>query len=230
MTVRNLQLDGVLFDLDGTLVDTAPGLAAALNSLCQLKGRAPPDYTAVRPIVSQGGAALIALAFADCDSAEREQLRREFLDIYARLLNEQPGASPLFAGMAGLLDNIEARGWRWGIVTNKPLWLSEPLLAAIGLDRRSACLVCGDQVQQPKPAPEALLLACEQLGCAPARAVYIGDAQRDIAAGQAAGLYTLAAAYGYLARDEDPTDWGADAIVSSVADIDAWLQTHAHGG
>lgn len=227
MSTTLLPLDAVLFDLDGTLVDTAPALAAALNSLRRRQGRPPLEYDQIRPVVSHGGAALITLAFADVSDAARAALRQEFLELYARRLGEQPQESPLFPGMAALLDDIRQRGWRWGIVTNKPLWLTEPLLQALALDGLCDGLVCGDQVSRGKPDPEGLLLACRQLGCQPQRALYIGDARRDIEAGRAAGLYTMAAGYGYLASAEDPTDWGADAIVTTVAGIGDWLQTHA---
>ena len=128
--------------------------------------------------------------------------------------------------MARLLDYIEARGWRWGIVTNKPGWLTRPLLAAMALDRRIDCLVCGDMVAHPKPDPEPLQVACGQLDCPPAQALYIGDARRDIEAGRAAGLHTLVAGYGYIAGDEDPTGWQADAIVTTVSGIRDWLDKH----
>lgn len=222
-----LQLDSILFDLDGTLVDTAPGLAAALNRLRQIKGRPALDYEQIRPLVSHGGAALVALAFTDADAAGRELLRAEFLDLYARRLRDEPQESALFPGMAALLDEIEQSGRRWGIVTNKPTWLSKPLLATMQLDQRYGCLVCGDEVSNPKPDPEALLLACERLDCIPRQTLYIGDARRDIDAGRAAGMTTIAAGYGYLLATESPADWGADAIAGNVAAIASWLKEHA---
>lgn len=224
----SMTLDAVLFDLDGTLVDTAPALAAALNTLCQLKGQPPLAYEQIRPVVSRGGAALVALAFADGRTSEqRETLRLEFLQLYAERLHRQPQESSLFTGMPALLDRIEKRGWRWGIVTNKPAWLTAPLLEALELTERPGCLICGDQVSRPKPDPEALLLACQQLGCTPQRTVYIGDAERDIQAGRAAGLKTLVAAYGYLDADDDPAGWAADGIVADTVSMDSWLCGHA---
>lgn len=213
-------LRAVLFDLDGTLVDTAPDIAAALNRLLQLKSRPALDYDSIRPVVSQGGAALITLAFPDADPVDAARLREEFLDIYRSCLQED---SRLFPEMAELLDYIEGRGWSWGIVTNKPGWLTRPLLAAMALDSRIDCLVCGDMVDRPKPDPEPLLLACRQLDCNPDQAVYIGDARRDIEAARSAGMHTIAAGYGYIAGDEDPAGWQADAIVTTVAGIRDWL-------
>jgi len=217
-------LQAVLFDLDGTLVDTAPDIAAALNALRLQEGQPALDYEQIRPVVSRGGAALIGLAFPGTGDETGERLRREFLAIYRQRLQED---SRLFPEMEQLLVWIERCGWQWGIVTNKPAWLTRPLLAAMGLDRRIDCLVCGDMVNRPKPAPEALLLACAQLECVPGQALYIGDARRDIEAGRAAGLHTLVAGYGYIAADEDPTEWGAGAITDSVAGIRDWLERHA---
>lgn len=215
-------LKAVLFDLDGTLVDTAPDMATALNRLLQIQGRPVLDYETIRPVVSQGGAALITLAFPDADETTRAQLRQPFLELYAERLQHD---SQLFPDMAALLTEIENSNLRWGIVTNKPTWLTRPLLTALALDQRAGCVVCGDMVARPKPDPEALLLACQQLGCRPPDAVYIGDARRDIEAGRAAGLHTLAAAYGYLAEDDDPVHWQAEAIIQSVNGIRRWLRT-----
>ncbi len=223
-------LEAVLFDLDGTLVDTAPDIAHAINALLQINGKPALAYEQIRPVVSQGGAALITLAFPEADADDRESLRQHFLELYSQRLeadNQPP--NQLFPDMAKLLDDIEGRGWAWGIVTNKPTWLTRPLLATLQLDRRLATLVCGDMVSRPKPDPAALLLACEQIGCPPAKALYIGDARRDIEAGRAAGLQTLVAGYGYIASDEDTADWQADGIVTTVDGIRAWLDHHAPG-
>lgn len=219
-------LEAVLFDLDGTLVDTAPDIAHAINALLQINGKPALAFEQIRPVVSQGGAALITLAFPEADVDARDTLRQHFLELYSQRLQAD---SQLFPDMAKLLDYIEARGWAWGIVTNKPTWLTRPLLATMQLDQRIATLVCGDMVSQPKPDPEALLLACEQIGCRPANAVYIGDARRDIDAGHAAGLQTLVAGYGYIASDEDTADWRADGIVTSVDGICDWLDKHVPG-
>ena len=219
-------LEAVLFDLDGTLVDTAPDIAYAINALLQINGKPALAFEQIRPVVSQGGAALITLAFPEANADDRETLRQHFLELYSQRLQAD---SQLFPDMAKLLDHIEARGWAWGIVTNKPTWLTRPLLATLQLDRRIATLVCGDMVSRAKPDPAALLLACEQIGCPPANALYIGDARRDIEAGRAAGLQTLVAGYGYIASDEDTADWQADGIVTTVAGIRHWLDNHAAG-
>lgn len=217
-------LAAVLLDLDGTLADTAPDIAVALNRLRQTHNRAPLDFPVIRPVVSHGGAALIALAFPDVEAvSEREQLRREFLTLYKENLHSD---GRLFPGMTAVLDFIEQQHWPWGVVTNKPAWLTRPLIAALGLEQRMACLICGDMVARPKPDPEALLVACETLGITPQQAVYVGDAERDIEAGRAAGLKTLAAAFGYLAADDDPASWDADAVVNSPDAIVDWLKRH----
>ncbi len=217
-------LEAVLFDLDGTLVDTAPDIAAAINALRRIKGRPALEYEQIRPVVSQGGAALITLGFPEADATTREALRQTFLELYSQRLQAD---SQLFPDMAALLDYIEQRGWPWGIVTNKPAWLTWPLLTSMQLDQRVAALVCGDMISRPKPEPEGLLLACEQLGCPPSKTLYIGDARRDIEAGRAAGLLTMVAGYGYIASDEDTAGWQADSIVSTVNDIRDWLDGHA---
>lgn len=225
MSPERHDLEAVLLDLDGTLADTAPDIAAALNRLRRIHNRSPLNFATIRPVVSRGGAALIALAFPEVESSvERDGLRREFLDLYAESLQNN---GQLFPGMDTVLEFIEAQNWPWGIVTNKPTWLTRPLIAVLGLEARLGCLVCGDMVARPKPDPQALLLACNQLGVAPRLAVYIGDARRDIEAGQAAGLTTLAAAFGYLAADDDPAAWGADAVIDSPAAIRDWLRSHA---
>lgn len=223
-------LEAVLFDLDGTLVDTAPDIAYAINALLQINGKPALAFEQIRPVVSQGGAALITLAFSEADADNREILRQHFLELYSQRL-QADGQPPnqLFPDMAKLLDYIEDRGWAWGIVTNKPTWLTRPLLATMQLEQRIATLVCGDMVSRPKPDPSALLLACEQIGCQPAHAVYIGDARRDIEAGHAAGLRTLVAGYGYIASDEDTADWRADGSVTTVAGIRSWLDHHVAG-
>lgn len=219
MTIR---IDAVLLDLDGTLADTAPDLANALNRLLLEQGRAELPYPVIRPVASQGGGALIRLAFPDTDDDDRrEQLRQRFLELYADALHVD---GHLFPGMEKVLRTIEASGRRWGIVTNKPGWLAAPLIEALALAERSGCLVCGDQVARPKPHPDAVIEACRQLQVQPRQTVFAGDARRDIEAGRAAGTYTLAAAYGYLASDDAPDTWPADAIIDNPAGILEWIK------
>ena len=211
----------VLFDLDGTLLDTAPDLAYALNALCVRHGRPALSFETIRPQVSHGGAALVRLGFGIDDSApEFEALRLELLDIYhANVARE----SRLFDGMEELLIALERAGLLWGIVTNKPGWLTTPLLGALGLDARPACVVSGDTLPERKPHPAPLLHAAACMAGAPARCLYVGDAARDIEAGQAAGMFTMAALYGYIPADEDPLSWNATAYVAAPPDIGRWL-------
>ncbi|MBI5617644.1 MAG: phosphoglycolate phosphatase [Gammaproteobacteria bacterium] len=211
----------VLFDLDGTLLDTAPDLAYALNALCVRHGRPALPYETIRPQVSHGGAALVRLGFGIDDHAPGfEALRRELLDLYHANVAR---ASRLFDGMDALLETIERAGLVWGIVTNKPGWLTAPLLDALGLESRPACVVSGDTLPQRKPHPAPLLHAAACMDGAPARCLYIGDAARDIEAGHAAGMITMAALYGYIPADEDPLSWNATAYVATPPDIGRWL-------
>ncbi|HMM76781.1 MAG TPA: phosphoglycolate phosphatase [Gammaproteobacteria bacterium] len=220
-------LHGVLFDLDGTLLDTAPDLAAALNRTRADYGLPALPYAAIRPWVSHGSYALTRLGFDFAEtSAEFEAARRALLDHYHAHLAE--GTTP-FPGMRALLAELEARGVAWGIVTNKPGWLTEPLLARLGLDWCPACVVSGDTLPERKPHPAPLLHAAQLLGCAPACCVYVGDAERDVAAGRAAGMRTLVAAYGYLAPHDEPARWQAHAILDSPQALARWLAASLDG-
>lgn len=224
----NSSIKHVLFDLDGTLVDTAPDMAAALNRLLIETGRTPLDFSIIRPVVSHGGAALIAMAFPETDPALLETRRQRFLALYAEQLQPE---SQLFPGMETVLTELASQHRRWGIVTNKPAWLTEPLIKAmIGLGKlpdACACIVCGDQVDRPKPAADALLRACELTGWHPAECVYVGDARRDIEAAHAAGMAGVAASYGYLAGTDDPGDWTADGVIHSPEELLGWLAASA---
>ena len=218
---------GVRFDLDGTLLDTAPDLAAALNRTRADHGLPALPEAAIRPWVSHGSYALTRLGFDYAEtSGEFETARLALLDHYHAHLAE--GTTP-FAGMAELLADIEARDLAWGIVTNKPGWLTEPLLARLGLGWCPACVVSGDTLPERKPHPAPLLHAARLIGCAPACCVYVGDAERDVAAGRAAGMRTLVASYGYIAPDEQPERWEAHAIVDSPAAIARWLAASLDG-
>lgn len=221
MSAHRPDIAHVLFDLDGTLLDTAPDLAAALNALLARHGRPALPYARIRPQVSHGGAALVRLGFGiDPRAAGFEPLRQALLDLYhANVARE----TRLFDGMEALLGRIERAGMRWGIVTNKPGWLTAPLLRALGLDQRPACVVSGDTLPERKPHPAPLRHAAALMAGTPSRCLYIGDAARDIAAGRAAGMATLAALYGYIPDDEDPERWGATAAVATPAEIGTWL-------
>lgn len=214
----------VLFDLDGTLLDTAPDLADALNTLLGETGRSPLPFEQIRPVVSHGGIALIRLGFGlSPTDPEFAALRERLLAIYRANL---AGKTRLFPHMDQVLDSIESRGMNWGVVTNKPGWLTEPLLEALQLHTRAACIVSGDTLEQRKPHPAPLLHACRLAGAAPHECVYIGDAERDIEAGRNAGMHTLVALFGYLEAHDRPADWQADAQVATPADILDWLDRH----
>jgi phosphoglycolate phosphatase len=210
----------LLLDLDGTLLDTAPDMADALARLAAEEGRAPLPFATVRPQVSAGAAALVRLAFGSPPAEEFERLRRRFLALYAGRLHAE---TRLFAGADALLAACEAAQLPWGIVTNKPGGLTRPLLAALGLLDRAGCVVAGDTLPERKPHPAPLLHAARLLGRAPGACVYVGDHERDIIAGRAAGMHTIAVRYGYLAAGVDPASWAPDAVVDSPAELLALL-------
>ena len=210
----------VLFDLDGTLADTAPDLAYALNALLTEQGRAPLPFTAIRPVVSHGATALVRLGFAAAEGEQFETLRQRLLALYQQHIARE---TRLFDGMAQLLDYIEGAGMNWGVVTNKPAFLTDPLMAALSLSARAACIVSGDTTANRKPHPEPLLHGCRLAGSTAAHCLYVGDAERDIRAGRDAGMLTLVAGFGYIGADERPEEWGADGLVAQAVDIIDWL-------
>jgi len=222
MRWHDRELDAVLFDLDGTLVDSAPDLVAAMQRLCRELDAAEPDAAAVRAAVSKGGRAMLRRGLPGLDEPRYEALLPRFLDIYAA---DIAGLSRPFDGVEALIAAIEARGARWGVVTNKPGWLARPLLERLGWSQRSAALVSGDCLAVRKPDPAPVRHACELAGVAPQRCVYVGDDLRDIGAGRAAGLYTVAAAWGYL-DGEDPHGWAADWVAPSALALQQALQLH----
>ncbi len=207
--------EGIFFDLDGTLADTAPDLGAALNCLLGEEGRAALSYATLRPHVSAGARGLLQVGFGITPHDPLyASLRERFLDIYERSLCQ---ATVLFPGMALVLDALEARGIAWGVVTNKPERFTLPLLAALGLSQRAAAIVGGDTTARAKPDPLPLLHACTVAGVAASASVYIGDDLRDIQAGRAAGMRTFAAAWGYLGNGPPIDAWGADSTIASPA-------------
>jgi 2-phosphoglycolate phosphatase len=210
-----------LFDLDGTLLDTAPDMIGALNRLLREEQQTEVTPGAARRHVSHGAARLVKIGFPAADGAQFERLRLRFLDLYAAGIAQQ---TSLFAGLADVLETLERERVPWGIVTNKPGWLTEPLLRQLALHERAACIVSGDTVAERKPHPLPLLHAAECLGIVPTACVYVGDAERDIQAGRAAGMRTIAAAYGYIGSDEDPQAWGPDAIVGSPLELLSWIR------
>ena len=214
-------IDTVLFDLDGTLLDTAGDMAAALNAVRADQGRAPLPLESIRPHVSKGGMALVCLGFdVEAGSERADSLYRRLIDFYRQNLSAH---TRLFPGMEALLARIEDSERRFGVVTNKPGFLAEPLLDAMQLAGRLACVVSGDTLDKRKPWPEPLWHACEVIDTPVANSVYVGDDARDIESGRRAGMRTIAAAYGYIAPGEDPREWGADAVVEHPDEIHQWL-------
>jgi len=201
----------VLFDLDGTLVDTGPDLAYALNRTLDHYQQPRLPYAAIRPVVSHGAMALIELGFGLPRDAPGFAERRLFLlDVYAANLCRE---TRLFAGMAELLSFLESHGVAWGVVTNKPAWLTDPLIAALGLAKRAACVVSGDTCRRRKPHPEPILHACALLDTDPSQSWYVGDAGRDMQAGRAAGCTTVGALYGYIHPDDPTAQWPCDLTI-----------------
>lgn len=211
----------VLFDLDGTLIDTAPDMAAALDVLCIEENRAPLPYEQVRPVVSNGSAALIRLAFGDITDEEKlRYLKQRYLDIYKDNICVH---SIPFKGIEYVLTHIEQNGLNWGVVTNKPGWLTIPLMQSLQLAQRAATIVSGDTTQNSKPHPDPMHHACDEARSVSDQCMYVGDARRDIEAGKNAGMKTLVANYGYIGIDEDVYSWGADAIINDPEEILLYL-------
>ena len=215
-------ISALLLDLDGTLIDTAPDMVAAINVLCSEQKQPQLDYAETRHHVSNGSAALVRLAFGnDLDADEFEGLRQRFLSIYAERVCVD---SHLFPGMAEVLQRCHDTKLPWGIVTNKPGALTTPLVKALGLTTRAACVVSGDTVAKAKPDPMPMYHACELLDIAPAKVLYVGDSIRDVQAGNAAGMTTLGACYGYIVPGDDPALWNADHLISNPSDLLDWLE------
>jgi 2-phosphoglycolate phosphatase len=213
------QFDAILFDLDGTLVDTAPDMVAVLTSLQKEEYVDTIDYEVARSHVSNGAAGLVRLAFPNIDDENHERLRLRFLEKYEDAVCVD---SVIFKGLNELLDALDGADYPWGIVTNKPMRMTDPLLHGLGLACRSACAISGDTLPQRKPDPAPLLLASREIGVVPNRCIYVGDAARDIEAGRAAGMFTIAAEYGYI-NEDDPRAWGADHNVSGTSELTTYL-------
>ncbi len=211
----------MLFDLDGTLLDTAPDMVHALNALRGEHNLAPLPYEVVRPAVSHGAARVVRTGFESVGDPEFTQLQQRFLQIYRSALSVH---SRLFPGMLQVLDDLDARGLKYGIVTNKAAWLTDPLLEQMQLRNRFACVVSGDTLAQRKPHPLPLLHAAALAGVEPGACVYVGDAQRDVEAAHAAGMPALVANYGYLGADEDSRSWGGDIYLQQPLDLLEWLR------
>lgn len=223
----------VLFDLDGTLIDTAPDFVRIIKQMCARHHHPTPTDAAIREQVSAGARAMVKLMFADelggavDDDPKLLAYRQEFLDLYEADICVDSG---LFDGLDELLTQLERQNIAWGIVTNKPRYLAEQLLDKLNLTQRCGVLVCPDDVQHTKPDPEPMLLASRLLDILPQHCIYVGDHVRDIQAGQAANMTTIAAAYGYIAPDDCPIEtWGSDVIVANVDElacaVRTWLDT-----
>lgn len=212
-------LQAVLFDLDGTLADSAPDLVEALATLCAEIGHAAPDAVAVSRVVSAGGRAILRCGLPEFDEARIEELLPRYLDLYAARDN---ASTHLYAGIDDILLDLESRDIAWGVVTNKAGWLATPMIDQLGLAQRCGVVVAGDTLPRRKPDPDPVLHACEFLKVDPARTLFVGDDLRDIQAGRAAGTRTIAAAWGYL-NGGNPADWNAHAIAGSVAELPSHL-------
>jgi 2-phosphoglycolate phosphatase len=207
----------VLFDLDGTLADTAPDLGGALNRLRERRGLAPLPLARLRPVASAGARGMLAVGFDIAPSdAGYELLRDEFLAEYEGALDRD---TRLFDGVAECLAALAARGLRWGVVTNKAMRFTAPVLAGLGLDADAAVVIAGDTTPHAKPHPAPLLEACARLGIDAAQAIYVGDDLRDVQAARAAGMAAVAAAYGYLGDEPDLAAWQADAVIEAPLDL-----------
>jgi N-acetyl-D-muramate 6-phosphate phosphatase len=214
-------MQAVLFDFDGTLVDTAPDLGYALNLQRERHGLPFLPEEAIRPYASHGSRGLLEIGFGLLPTdASFEDMRTEYLGLYTQVMTRQP---VLFDGMAETLHAIEQRGLRWGIVTNKPRRFTMPMVTYMGLDIRAAAVISGDDAPQPKPSPQTLLLACERMKIDPQTVIYVGDAERDVQAGNAAGMKTLVALFGYLSANDKPKEWGAFDCIQQPKDLLAYL-------
>jgi len=216
-------IQGVLFDLDGTLLDSAPDLYAALKAQCEEMQVAAPPYEMVREVVSRGSRAILRCAFADTDDAALLALMPRYLELYQAMMAEHTRP---FDGVDELLASLESQGIVWGVVTNKPGFLTDDLLVRIGWAPRAAAIVSGDTLPVKKPDPAPVLLACERAGLDPSRCVFVGDDRRDVLAGAAAGLYTVAVRWGYL-DGGDPSEWNADLVVDHPSDLTARVKVTA---
>src|SRR5690554_1131829 len=204
----------VLFDLDGTLLDSAPDMLATVNRMRASRGRQPMALGALRPAVSKGARAMSAVAFPDLAAERLPELVPEFLDVYREELGRH---SRPFDGVEALLQALEAAGTAWGIVTNKPEYLAREILPQLGWHTRCAVLVGGDSLAERKPHPLPLLHAAEAIGIPETACVYVGDDERDIIAARAARMPSVVALWGYRLDEDDPVAWQGDVMVEGVS-------------
>ena len=208
--------NAVLFDLDGTLVDTAPDMVAVLQHLQREHGIEPLAYDLGRSNVSNGAVGLLTVGFPEIEVEFGDDLHHEYLERYEDMICVE---SQVFDGLHEMLEQLDDIDCPWGVVTNKPDHLTTPLLIALGLAERSACIISGDTLGVRKPDPAPLLVACDLIGVDPSTAIYVGDADRDIEAGRRAGMATIAASYGYITEDDDPREWDADVIATTTEEL-----------
>ena len=214
--LNGAEYNAVFFDLDGTLVDTAPDMVAILQRLQEERGIDPVSYDLGRSYVSNGAVGLLSLGFPELEIQTGDEMHQQYLELYAEAVCVE---SRVFDGLEPLIDRLDEMQCPWGVVTNKPTQLTIPLLSALGLADRSACMVSGDTLTVRKPDPAPMLLACDIAGVDAETSIYIGDAERDIEAGQRAGMATIAAAYGYITADDDPREWDADVIAMTTEEL-----------
>lgn len=217
-------IKGVLFDLDGTLLDTAPDMALALNIQRELHQLAPLPYSEIRPYVSHGAIAMLRIGFGiDIHDTNFNAMREQYLHIYGENIAVR---TKLFDGLAEFLHKLKTANIQWGIVTNKPEFLTKPLLNALGLDKEASTVVSGDTIEPRKPNPAPLFAACKEAGLIPTQCIYVGDAERDIAAGRAAGMKTVLAKWGYITPDDDTQQWQADSLVEDSTKLAEYFWTN----
>lgn len=217
MTAMPAALQAVVFDLDGTLVDTADEFILVVQALRAEHGLSAMDEDLIRATVSSGARALVRLGLnLREDQAEFESKRLRLLELYSAVLGS---AAKPYPGIEALITKLQERGIAWGVSTNKPRAYTDPLMSKLAFSPAPSCVVCPDDVTQTKPHPEPLYLSCQQIGCTPTQAIYVGDHQRDIEAGRRAGMYTIAAAYGYIEPGDNPSDWGANARVNCSTEL-----------
>ncbi|HEY8036677.1 MAG TPA: HAD-IA family hydrolase [Methylobacter sp.] len=216
----DFKLSCVLFDLDGTLVDTAPDLISCLNRALNAHGFDTAAPEIIKPFISYGAAAMINASQPSINDQLKANILETMLTLYQNNIAEH---TVFFSGMVDTLAAIEAQGLKWGVVTNKRERFTNPLMDALKLTERAACIVSGDTTANSKPHPEPMLAACKQADVDPQECVYIGDALHDITAGKNAQMKTLAAVYGYINPGDTPETWGADALIESPDQISTWI-------
>ena len=216
-----LPFKALLFDLDGTLLDTAPDFISAIQKMLKGRGLLPLADSELRNTVTNGSAGIIEKAFGiDQDDPQFKTLQDEFLSLYFENIADK---TTLFSGLKDVLDTCKYKGIAWGIVTNKPFKYTQAVLEQLNLSIQSATTICPDHVAQPKPDPEGLLLACSELSLSPSECIYIGDHIRDIQAGRSAGMRTIAAGWGYIDESENIAEWQADWIIEEPQDLNQLL-------